>query len=511
MPPLKSLSQIWEYEPLAMNNYYQYKRVLMFLACVMFVTLETAIFYIMYSGEFMMLSRFHYYRRGHWAIVGIYVVLMVIFLVAFQGFRVGYLRNYDVLYSQWISFMALNIVTYIELLLIGQMKFMTAIVPVLKMTGVQMAISFAWTICTRFAYARVYPPHQMLLIYDEIDPSKLEEKLTRRGDKYQIKEKIALSCGMAAVQAKMQEYDTVLIGDIPAHERNHLMKYCYWYNIRCYVVPKLSDIMVTAASKIDLFDTPLFLSRNNGINFIQSAVKRLMDLTAGILGTIIASPIMLTIAIAIKAYDGGPVFYRQERVTKDGKLFKIFKFRSMIVESEKTGARLSSADDDRITPVGKIIRRTHFDELPQLFNIIIGDMSLVGPRPERADIMEKYKNTIPEFPFRLKMKAGLTGYAQVYGQYNTTPYDKLKMDLTYIENYSLWLDFKICVFTVKILFQKEKSEGVAAGSTDALGSNHIIKRNDASYYDFRPFLEDGETDSNDKQYKGEGHDDSTGV
>ena len=195
----------------------------MFLACVMFVTLETAIFYIMYSAEFMMLSRFHYYRRGHWAIVGIYVMLMVVFLVAFQGFRVGYLRNYDVLYSQWISLLALNAVTYMELLLIGQMKFLTAIVPVLKMTGVQIAVSFVWTLCTRFAYARVYPPHQMLLIYDEIDPSGLEEKLTRRGDKYQIKEKIALSSGMAAVQAKIQEYDTVLIGDVPAHERNHLM------------------------------------------------------------------------------------------------------------------------------------------------------------------------------------------------------------------------------------------------------------------------------------------------
>ena len=140
----------------------------------------------------------------------------------------------------------------------------------------------------------------------------------------------------------------------------------------------------------------------------------------------------------------------------------------MIVESEEDGARLAKADDDRITPVGRILRRTHFDELPQLFNILKGDMSIVGPRPERREIFEKYEESIPEFKFRLKMKAGLTGYAQVYGQYNTVPYDKLKLDLTYIENYSFWLDIKLCFLTVKILFQKEKSEGVEDTQTTAL-------------------------------------------
>jgi lipopolysaccharide/colanic/teichoic acid biosynthesis glycosyltransferase len=138
------------------------------------------------------------------------------------------------------------------------------------------------------------------------------------------------------------------------------------------------------------------------------------------------------------------------------------------VESEDEGARLASVDDDRITPVGHILRRSHFDELPQLFNILKGDMSIVGPRPERREIFEQYEESIPEFKFRLKMKAGLTGYAQVYGQYNTVPYDKLKLDLTYIENYSLWLDIKLCFLTVKILFQKEKSEGVEDTQTTAL-------------------------------------------
>ena len=177
---------------------------------------------------------------------------------------------------------------------------------------------------------------------------------------------------------------------------------------------------------------------------------------------VIASPFMLVIALAIKLYDGGPVLYKQPRLTRDKQIFMILKFRSMKMDSEVKGAQLAKKEDDRITPVGKIIRRIHFDELPQIFNILKGDMSLVGPRPERPEIAAVYCEKIPEFDYRLKVKAGLTGYAQVYGKYNTTPYDKLKLDLTYIETYSLKLDVKLLMLTFKILFQKENTEGVEA-------------------------------------------------
>ena len=193
-----------------------------------------------------------------------------------------------------------------------------------------------------------------------------------------------------------------------------------------------------------------------------------MDIVISLLGIVVTSPILLIAALSIKLYDKGPVFYVQKRLTKDGREFDIYKFRSMIVESETKGARLAKADDDRITPVGRILRRSHFDELPQLFNILKGDMSVVGPRPERKSIAEEYEKEIPEFSYRLKVKAGLTGYAQVYGQYNTEPLDKLKLDLTYIEHYSVWLDIKLMVLTIKILFAKEKSEGVDNKQTTAL-------------------------------------------
>ena len=246
------------------------------------------------------------------------------------------------------------------------------------------------------------------------------------------------------------------------------MKYCYQESIRTYVTPKISDILFRGADDIHLFDTPLLLSRNQGLSIDQRIVKRTWDIVLSLLGIIIASPFMLIIALAVKLYDGGPVLYKQERLTRDGQPFMIYKFRSMSMDSEKNGARLAAKGDKRVTPVGKIIRNIHFDELPQLFNILKGEMSMVGPRPERKEISDKYEEEIPEFILRTKVKAGLTGYAQVYGKYNTTPYDKLKLDLTYIENYSLWLDFKIMLLTFKILFQKENTEGVDKEQTTAM-------------------------------------------
>ena len=226
--------------------------------------------------------------------------------------------------------------------------------------------------------------------------------------------------------------------------------------------------MFRGADDIHLFDTPLLLSRNQGLSIVDLFVKRCMDIVFSSLGILIASPFMIIIALAIKLYDKGPVFYKQERITKDAKPFMIYKFRSMTVHSEDAGARLAAKGDARVTPVGRVIRAIHFDELPQLFNILKGDMSMVGPRPERQIIADEYAEAIPEFVLRLKVKAGLTGYAQVYGKYNTTPYDKLKLDLTYIENYSAWLDIRILLLTFKILFVRENTEGVEESQTTAI-------------------------------------------
>lgn len=225
-------------------------------------------------------------------------------------------------------------------------------------------------------------------------------------------------------------------------------------------MPKISDVIVKGSEELNLFDTPLFLSRNHGIPLMERAIKRLFDVVLSVLALVVLSPVFLITAIAIKVEDGGAVFYRQERCTFDGKRFWILKFRSMIEDAEKDGKpHPAGENDDRITRVGRIIRACRVDELPQLLNIIKGEMSIVGPRPERVEHVQTYTEEIPEFVFRLKVKAGLTGMAQVYGKYNTTALDKLKFDLLYITNFSILLDLQIIFETVKILFQKESTEG----------------------------------------------------
>lgn len=440
----------------------------MFWASVFFVAVQTAIFAWQWYNIYSHIMLVHYYRRGDWVIIGLYGLFCILFLKIFGGFQVGYLRNMDALYGQALAILFQNAVAYLQLSLLGLWRFGTHLEHFIYLILIEAVLAVVWTLLTRYIYAKLYPPHQMLLIYGDISPKQLMAKLDSRQDRYQIREMIKLDAGVDAILEKIKEYDTIIIGDIPSRERNRFLKFCYWHEIRCYSIPKISDIIITGSTRIDLFDSILMLSRNNGLSIGARFFKRLMDIVISLAGCVIASPFMLLIVIAIKAYDHGPVFYTQERITKDGKPFQILKFRSMIVESEEEGARLASANDDRITPVGRILRRSHFDELPQLFNILKGDMSVVGPRPERREIFEQYEESIPEFKFRLKMKAGLTGYAQVYGQYNTVPYDKLKLDLTYIENYSLWLDIKLCFLTAKILFQKEKSEGVGDNHKTAL-------------------------------------------
>jgi len=288
------------------------------------------------------------------------------------------------------------------------------------------------------------------------------DKINSREDKYRVENMINISEGFQKILIEIEKSEAVIIGDIPAFERNLILKHCFEMSIRTYTIPKISDIIIQYADNINLFDTPLLLSRNFGLTIEQRFFKRVVDIIFSLIFIVLFSPIMLICAVFIKAYDGGFVLYKQERLTLDGKVFEIYKFRSMVMDAEDNGKPvLAEKSDDRVTPIGKFLRRSRFDELPQFFNILKGDMSLVGPRPERPEIAEKYLEKIPEFNFRLKVKAGLTGYAQIYGKYNTVPYDKLKLDLTYIQKFSFWLDIKLIIMTVKVLFMKESTEGIS--------------------------------------------------
>mgnify|MGYP000596325177 FL=1 len=219
-------------------------------------------------------------------------------------------------------------------------------------------------------------------------------------------------------------------------------------------------IILIGAGQNTMFDSPLLVTRVRGLKWEEAFIKRVIDIIISLILCIPTVIVTLIVAIADMIWDRGPIFYTQERLTQNGKTFRILKFRSMKVDSETDGARLAAKDDDRITKIGKVLRATHLDELPQVFNILMGQMSVVGPRPERPEIAAQYEEEIPEFRFRLKVKAGLTGYAQVYGKYNTTPYDKLKLDLYYIQHYKVWTDIQLILMTFKIMFLKENTEGV---------------------------------------------------
>ena len=331
-----------------------------------------------------------------------------------------------------------------------------------------MIVSTIWNVIIIYFYNRIFQPWKILLIYGERPAADLVYKVEARRDKYAIYDAINVDEGIDAIAEKMKSFQAVIIGDISAIKRNDILKYCYAHKIRAYVIPKVSDIILMGADRIHVFDTPFLLSKGYTLSFDQRFAKRTLDLVIAVPLTVLLSPVMLLTALAIKLYDRGPVFYRQVRCTKNNREFEIIKFRSMIVNAESDGvAKLASENDSRFTPVGHFIRATRIDELPQLFNIIRGDMSFVGPRPERPEIIKEYCENMPEFAFRTRVKAGLTGFAQVYGKYNTTPYDKLKLDLFYIENYSFWMDLKLILMTVKTVLKKDATEGVAEGQVTA--------------------------------------------
>lgn len=444
-----------------------FKRIVAFGLAVIYIVAISAVFAVAWYGYYVpAMEEEPYYRNGNYVLIGMYALVSFLFSKMYGGLRVGFMKKADIIYSLLLASLCANLFGYLEITLINGW-FMSA-GAMLVVEVVDLAFAILWTLVSCWIYLQLYPPRKMLLIYGDRKPDMFLQKVTKRKDKYEICGKVHISAGEEAIFRMMKEYEAVIIWDLPAAIRNRLLKYCFAHSIRSYVTPKISDILIKGSERIHLFDTPLLLSRNMGPSAEQVFAKRIMDIVISVMAILVFSPIMLLCALSVKLYDHGPILYRQERLTIGGKSFMINKFRSMRMDSEDRGAQLATLHDNRITPVGHVLRNLHFDELPQLFNVLKGDMSIVGPRPERRAIMRQYEKEIPEFYYRLKVKAGLTGYAQVYGKYNTVPYDKLKLDPFYIQNYSIWLDIKLMFMTFRILFQKETSEGISDNKTTAL-------------------------------------------
>lgn len=456
-----------------MKRWESFKRVVVLWLSFIGLIMQTAVYaYIWIEYYYPLVNRFNlglrFHRNGHLLMFGIYLVLLFFFTNTYGGLKVGYLKPMDVFFSQLFSVIIVNVITYFQISLMRNW-----LVPVnyfVLATLCQLLISGIWTALCNGVYRRVFPPRRMLLIHGDRDIEDILHKFASRRDKYRIEKCMDIREDEQAIIREVENgYGAVVLWDIPTADRNRLLKYCYSRSIRVYMMPKIPDVLVKGSDQLHLFDTPILLTREYALNVEQRLAKRLIDIVCAVLLLVIASPFMLITAVLIKCYDGGPVFYKQIRCTRDAREFKILKFRSMRVDAEKDGvARLAARHDDRITPIGRFIRAVRIDELPQLFNILKGDMSFIGPRPERPEIIKKYMEEMPEFAFRTKVKAGLAGYAQVYGKYNTTPYDKLKLDLTYIENYSVWLDLKLMLLTLKILIKPESTEGVDSTQVTAM-------------------------------------------
>ena len=449
-----------------MNRKEQYKRILKFGSAAVILLIEVGLYWLLWQLYLNNIIEERFWRRGIWLLSALYGVLLVFFLQTYGGLKIGYLKRGNIIYSHILSLFIVNTIGYFILALID--KRFHSPVSFILLTVVDGIIVCIWVFLFQWIYGVLFPPRRLLVVYGVRPVFSIMEKIGARDDKYVIGGSISIDEGIDKIMAKAKEFEGIVVGDVPSHDRNLILKKCYDSSIRVYMIPKISDILVRSSTNLNLFDTPILLSKNEGLQIDQMAVKRFIDIVVSLIGIMLTSPLFVMFGAAIHLADRGPIFYTQTRLTIDGKLFKIYKFRTMRVDAEKDGvARLAGEGDDRITDVGKILRATRLDELPQLFNIIKGEMSLVGPRPERPEIAAEYMEDLPEFAMRLKMKAGLTGYAQVHGKYNTTPYDKLKLDLHYIRNYSLWMDLILIVLTPKVLFMKESTEGVGEGETNA--------------------------------------------
>ncbi len=395
-------------------------------------------------------------KRGNYVVAFVYVAALLVFGSVYDAFKVGIYRMHELSYSLSLAALFTNFFTYLILCLIAR-RMMNPLGMILLLVA-QVVIIILMMYLMSHVYFSLYKARRVLAIFEHGNQNDIIKKVQIIRERFQLTKGITTDRGLEAIKREVDGYDTVLICDFDPTMKSEVLKYCYAKNKRIYLLPSSADTILNGSYQVQVFDTPVLFLHNGGLSMEQRIIKRIFDILLSLLGIIVLSPIMLITAIAIKLTSKGPIIFKQKRITRDQKEFCIYKFRSMKV-SDTNEVKKTTVDDDRVTVVGKIIRPLRIDETPQLFNILFGDMSIVGPRPEMKELVDDYSAKLPEFNLRHKVKAGLTGYAQIYGKYNTTPQNKLNMDLYYIEHYSLLEDVKLIAMTLKILFLRESTEG----------------------------------------------------
>lgn len=259
-----------------MNKREQYRRIIKFVTSISIVALQMLLYWIVWMHFYASNIELPFFRKGNWLMAALYGVLLLFFAHTYGGLKIGFLRKWDTIYSHMLAVICVNAVTYIQICLLDR-HFVNAI-PLAGMTVLQFAAAVIWANVFQKLYGTIFPPRRMILVCGERPAFGLKEKINSRNDKYHISEMVNISRGMEYVYRRIQEYECVIIGDIPSQQRNEIMKYCFEKSIRTYMLPKISDIILRGSDDIHLFDSPLLLARNNGFTLEQRFMKRCVDI-----------------------------------------------------------------------------------------------------------------------------------------------------------------------------------------------------------------------------------------
>ncbi len=451
-----------------MNILYKCQKSIYFL-------LKATIYVIIVATYFVVFGLKYEWLLGLSRTSGISLVTFCVVLTAtisvYGGYLIGRLKSKPIIISMSLATLITDLVTHVEFCIMSvnaynndHFVFESPHLLVLVML-IQVAAIILFAYLGNYVYFTINPPENCCIITSsEESLNSIAEKISKYRKQYKITDMIHYTS--KNVFDVINRNDTIFLYDIPQKEKIILNEYCYAKNKNIYYSFEMNDVVALGARMVILDDKPVVSAVVRDLTLEQRFVKRLMDIVISLVALAVFGIPMIICAILIKAEDGGHVFFRQARATKGGKLFMVYKFRTM--KEEGSYNKSVTADDDRITKVGKYLRKFRLDELPQFINILKGEMSVVGPRPEMVENVDKYTAELPEFSYRLRVKGGLTGYAQIAGKYNTSPKDKLVLDLFYIEKYSLWLDFKLILQTVTVLLK-------ASDSTEAFDKNGELK------------------------------------
>ena len=417
---------------------------------------KAALFFIVlgvfYVGQIIFYVETRFYFWGNNIILMLYTVNLYFSSKTYRGFQFGSIDWRESILSWILSLAITNSLQYLLLSLLESR--MLPVAGFLAVLGAQVLLAIPLTYLIDKLYYRLHPAHKAIIIYGREDKSREYSKIIERHrNKFEISCIISQDEPLEQILNSIDESGSVFFLDIEENRKGYLLEYCFLYDKRTYILPTFSGVLLNTSEISWISNTPMFLPKSPVIDPVPQFAKRSMDIALSMLALAALSWLMLFTWAAIRLYDRKPAIYKQTRVTKGGKHFTLYKFRSMKPDAEADGiARLSDQNDDRVTPIGKLIRKTRIDELPQLINVLSGAMSLVGPRPERPEIASQYEEQFPNFSLRTKVKAGITGYAQIYGRYNTAPDEKLFLDIMYIEKFSIWLDIKLMLQTLKVIF-----------------------------------------------------------